>query len=35
MKVYILAPLHESGIKWLRSHEGVEVVTYDMPEVNN
>lgn len=35
MKVYILAPLHETGINWLRAHEGVEVVTYDMPEVKN
>jgi len=33
MKIYILAPLHESGVDWLR--ERAEVITYDDPRVAN
>ena len=33
MKVYILAPLHEAGVDWLR--ERAEVITYDDPRVAN
>lgn len=33
MKVYVLAPLHEAGLDWLR--ERAEVITYDDPRVKN
>lgn len=33
MKIYILAPLHEAGVDWLK--ERAEVITYDDPRVAN
>lgn len=33
MKIYILAPLHEAGVDWLK--ERAEVITYDDPRVSH